>query len=149
MFEFECWHETSEYDKWAAQRYIAETASKAKSAHYQYLQDGLYEASFFEVVKNMKCRKVGIASVTSLFGDAEQFDRNKEYRNIPFAYQGMKISVGGKMGTIVGSNRGANLNVVFDGEWCVCNCHPWYETVYYADNGNVVADYRKLKEVNR
>ena len=149
MFEFECWHETSEYDKWAAQRYITETAAKAKSEHYRYLQDGLYEASFFEVVRNMKCRKIGIASVTSLFGNTEQFDRNKDYRNIPFAYQGMRISVCGKMGTIVGSNSSCNLDVVYDGNWHTNNCHPWHETVYYDRDGSVVADYREGREVSR
>ena len=142
MFEFECWHDNNG-EQWAKQNYIAETPGKAKRQHYEYLQDGLWEEDFFTVIKGMKCRKTGIARVESLFSDTEQFDRNKEYRNIPFAYQGMRISVCGKMGTIVGSNSSCNLDVVYDGNWHTNNCHPWYETVYYDRDGSVIADYRK------
>jgi hypothetical protein len=58
----------------------------------------------------------------------------------------MRIQVVDRMGTIVGGNSSMNLNVVFDGQWFTRNCHPWYETVYYDNYGNIVADYRKKKE---
>lgn len=142
MFEFECWHEF-DCERWGVQRYIAETPGKAKSQHYQYLQDGLWEDDFFTVVKNMKCKKIGIASINYFFGDYKQFERIKKLRGIEFAFQGMKISVSGKLGTIVGGNDSLNLNVVMDGNWYTSNCHPWWETIYYDNKGNVVADYRE------
>ena len=148
MFEFECWHENADGDKWCPQRYIAETSSKAKSQHYQYLQDGLWEDDFFTVVKGMRCRKIGRASIACLFGDYEQFERIKEHRGIDFAFQGMRIQVDGKMGTIVGGNSSQNIDVVFDGFWWKDNCHPWYETVYFDNKGNILADYR-AKAVNQ
>ena len=55
----------------------------------------------------------------------------------------MRISVNGKLGTIVGGNDGLNLDVVMDGNWHTSNCHPWWETIYYDNNKNVLADYRE------
>jgi hypothetical protein len=63
--------------------------------------------------------------VKCLFNDKEQFERICKNRGITFAYQGMKIEVAGKQGTIVGGNRSCNLDVVFDGERIASNCHPW------------------------
>lgn len=143
MFEFECWHENSHGEKWALQRYIAETSAKAKAQHYNYLQDGLFEDDFFTVVRNMKCRKIGRASIMALFGDYNQFKRMCELRNIAFAFQGMRISVAGRMGTIVGSNSSLNLDVVFDGRWDINNCHPHYETIYLDNYGKEVANFCK------
>lgn len=148
MFEFECWHEDKYGDQWCKRSYIAETPSKAKSYHYQYLQDGLWEDDFFTVVKSMKCRKIGKASINCLFGDYQKFQDIIKARGIEFAHQGMKIQVCGKMGTIVGGNNSMNLDVVFDGEWWKDNCHPWYETVYFDNAGNILADYRE-KAVNQ
>lgn len=143
MYEFECWHEDSHGEKWATQRYVAKTAAKAKVQHYHYLQDGLFEGDFFAVVKGMKCRKVGRASIRVFFGDYEQFERVKQARDIGFTHQGMRVSVCGQMGTIVGGNSSMNLDVVLDGQYHKSNCHPWYETVYFDRKGNAVADFRK------
>lgn len=148
MYEFECWHENSCGDKWCVQRYIAESAAKAKAQHYHYLQDGLWEDDFFTVVKGMKCRKIGKASVVAFFGDHDQFERITKARGIKFAYQGMRIQVEGKLGTIVGGNDSMNLDVVFDGQWFTSNCHPWWKTVYFDNNGDVLADYREKRIAN-
>lgn len=142
LYEFECWHEF-DFERWGVQRYIAESHAKAKAQHYEYLQDGIWEDDFFTVVKNMKCKKLGKALICHFFGDLKQFEKIKEAREIDFAFQGMRISVNGKMGTIVGGNGSLNLDVVMDGTWYVSNCHPWWETVYYDNNGNVLADYRE------
>lgn len=147
MFEFECWHEDRGGEKWCVHRYVAETPAKAKSQHYHYLQDGLWEDDYFTVIKDMRCRKIGCASIVHFFGDRERFDRIKKSRGIEFAFQGMKIEVAGKKGVIVGGNDSMNLDVVFDGHWRTNNCHPWYETVYFDNAGNVLADYRERKEV--
>lgn len=142
MYVFEVWINGEDYKHIE----IAETHGKAKYQYYQYLQDGLWEAPFGEIVKHLRCKKIGAADVTYLFEDKEQFERICKGRGISFAYQGMKIEVAGKIGVIVGGNHSCNLNVVFEGEWIPSNCHPWWETRYFDREGNVVADYRKVKE---
>lgn len=140
MFEYECWHD--DYgDKWCRSTYIAESPAKAKQQHYRYLQDGIWEDKFFNVVKDMKCKKIGIASLNSLYGDTETFERMKLHRKIPFAYLGMKILASGKSATIVGSNGSMNLDVVFDGQWRKSNIHPLWKTIYFDKDGKIIKDY--------
>ncbi|MET3290592.1 UNVERIFIED_CONTAM: hypothetical protein ABID98_003162 [Brevibacillus sp. OAP136] len=128
-------------DTWGRRTVVAETAGKAKYEHYQYMRE-FWDVKFQEFLKHVTCRKVGPASAKSFFGNKEQFERNCVYRNIPFAYQGMRIEVAGKMGTIVGSNNSCNLDVVFEDRWYAENCHPWWETRYFDEAGNVIKDYR-------
>lgn len=142
MFVFNVWIDGEDWKHIE----IAESYGKAKYQYYQYLQDGIWEAPFDEIVKHLRCKKVGLAEVKYLFGDKEQFERICKNRAIPFAYQGMKIEVAGKQGTIVGGNRSSNLDVVFDGHWIKSNCHPWWETRYFSGDGKVVADYREGQE---
>ena len=59
MYEFEVWVEGWKY----SQRYVAETPGKAKYAYYQYLQDGIWEAPFVEIMSHLRVKKVGKASV--------------------------------------------------------------------------------------
>ena len=70
----------------------------------------------------------------------------KRCRNIDFAQLGMMIEVNGSIGTIVGMNPSANLNVVFANQQKygkhAHNCHPTWETRYFGSNGKVIADYR-------
>lgn len=140
MFQFECWHD--DYgDKWCRSTYIAESPAKAKQQHYRYLQDGIWEAPFFTVVRNMKCKKIGIASLSVFYGDNEAFERMKLSRNVPFAEIGMRIFAAGKNGTIVGSNGSMNLDVVFDGQWNKSNIHPLWKTIYFDNNGKIIKDY--------
>uniref|UniRef100_UPI0006D24842 hypothetical protein n=1 Tax=Clostridium sp. NkU-1 TaxID=1095009 RepID=UPI0006D24842 len=70
----------------------------------------------------------------------------KEYRNIPFAFMGMKVilksgSRGNIKGTIGGSNDSMNLDICFDGTSHKENCHPHYKLVYLDNSGKVVAGY--------
>ena len=73
----------------------------------------------------------------------EAFRRTCENREIPFAKIGMKVRVGDRMGTIKGSNYSANLDVEFDGDDFVSNCHPHWNITYYSANGEVLAVYGK------
>lgn len=127
---------------------IAETPGKAKYLYWNYLQDGIWEAPFGELLKSMTCKKVGVAGIEHLFGNEEQFKRVCANRGIPFAYMGMKIEVAGKKGTIVGANDSCNLQVVMDGEWAARNCHPWWETRYFDEEGTVVEHVTKLAKIN-
>lgn len=79
---------------------------------------------------------------------ADQFIADmKRCRGIDFARIGMQVEVAGHIGTIVGMNSSANLDVRFVNELKfgkgVSNCHPTWETRYFDADGNVIADYRR------
>ena len=120
---------------------IAETPSKAKYNCFRYISD-IWDITFGQFLKEvLSCRKIGSFRPSDLFGDRERFERMKKARGIEFAYMGMRIEVCGKMGTIVGANDSLNLNVLYDGWYIHDNCHPWYRTKYFDNNGNVIAEY--------
>ena len=64
-----------------------------------------------------------------------------------FVKIGMLVEVSGDMGTIVGINGSANLDVVFANQLKYgtqkYNCHPTCEVKYFAADGSVLADYSK------
>ncbi len=68
-------------------------------------------------------------------------------RGIDFARIGMMVEVDGHIGTIVGMNGGANLDVVFANQqkWGKIshNCHPKWRTAYFNAEGKIIADYRE------
>lgn len=66
----------------------------------------------------------------------------QNFRNLHFAYMGMRVNVAGKGGT-VGGNGKTNLFVLFDGEIEKHGCHPYWEIAYYDDEKNVVRSYQK------
>lgn len=138
---YEVWCESSSGEEWCKSTYSAETAGKAKYSHWLYMQDGIWEAPFGEVVKYLRSRKIGEFKVQDLFGNKAQFDRVCKNRGISFAHLGMRIEVDGRMGTIVGSNRSGNLDVCFDGQWWEENCHPWWRTKYFDNKGNLIKEY--------
>jgi hypothetical protein len=118
-----------------------ETPGRAKYNFYLRLSD-CCDITFGEFLKKIIfCRILHQFRPSDLFGDKKQFDRMKEMRGIDFAYQGMRIEVAGKMGTIVGSNSSLNLDVVFDGKYWADNCHPWWKTKYFDRNGNIAKDF--------
>lgn len=73
------------------------------------------------------------------------FNYLKQYRDMPWIKLHMAIEVDGKRGVVTGENSNGNVNVRFDGEpkHVRHNCHPKWQTVYYDESGNIVADYRK------
>jgi hypothetical protein len=144
LFQYEIWIHDGSYEGWYRKHnVIASTPSKAKYDYYLEIQDCWPDLSFRNFVKKVRYRKVGIFNVSCLFGNYESFERMCQHRNLPFAYQGMRIEVAGKMGTIVGSNRSMNLDVVLDGECIAGNCHPAWETKYFDRNGFVIKDNTK------
>jgi hypothetical protein len=68
-------------------------------------------------------------------------------RGMDWVRIGMQIEVAGDMGTIVGMNSSANLDVVFTNRLKYgkgsSNCHPWWETRYFDKDGNVIKNYRR------
>ena len=122
-----------------------ETPGKAKYNTYLEMGD-LFDsfAEFLRFVKNIKL--IHKFRPCDLFGDIEQFNRMKEYRNIPFAFMGMKVilkskSRGNIKGVIVGSNDSMNLDICFDGTFHKENCHPYYELIYLDNSGDIVAEF--------
>lgn len=76
----------------------------------------------------------------------QQFiDSMTRCRGIDFARIGMMVEVYGDLGTIVGMNGSANLDVVFANQLKYGkhkhNCHPTCEVKYFDNNGKVIADY--------
>lgn len=67
-------------------------------------------------------------------------------RGIDFARIGMMVEVDGHIGTIVGMNGSANLDVIFANQQKFGkhpqNCHPTWRTAYFDQDGNIIADYR-------
>lgn len=144
MFEFKVWSDFGGEEKYH-QTILAETHGKAKYEYYRDLNE-CFDITFKDFVKHVRCKKVGIATAEALFTDAKDFQRMCKSRGIAdIAFQGMKVEVAGKMGTIVG-NYGMNLYVVFDGQWIRSNCHPWWETKYFDNDGNVIRDYTKEEQ---
>jgi hypothetical protein len=145
MFEYQIWLEDSERG-WYKRSVIAATPYKAKSSYYQDYKECWSDLTFKEFSKKIKCKKIGVANHECMFTDKENFERMTKDRGIQFAYQGMRVEVAGEMGTIIG-NYGMNLLVAMDGIWRGENCHPWWKTRYFDKEGNVIWDYRELKDV--
>lgn len=142
MNTYEVWVQWNEWDDpWCRQTVQGETAGKAKYAFWEYLQDGLWEEPFGEVVKKLRCRKIGGFRVSDLFTSPVTFREVCERRAIDFAYQGMKIEVDGQPGVIVGANNSMNLDVCFDGRYYAENCHPWWKTKYFDRKGNLIKEF--------
>ena len=62
---------------------------------------------------------------------------------MPFVKRGMRVKSthSGKYGRISGVNSSENLNVIFDGETHVSNCHPTWMMQYFNSEGVVIAEY--------
>lgn len=69
--------------------------------------------------------------------------RTSPTRNMPWIKRGMRVSVDGEEGRVVGGCDGGNIAVKFPDRRHVANCHPKWETVYYDKQGSVIADYRE------
>jgi hypothetical protein len=139
LFYFEC--STKYCGETFSQEVKAETRSKAR---YRFYKANFDEESYTDMFKYINVKKTGVCHPDDL--DAidekvlEQFNRVKEYRNIPFAYIHMKIKVGDVIGKIVGANNSCNLNVQFNGG-VIHNCHPNYKTTYYDENNNIIKQF--------
>jgi hypothetical protein len=70
-------------------------------------------------------------------------DYVKEQRGLKFVKKEMKVqsTYSMKFGIIKSGNESGNLNVLFDGEKQVDNCHPTWCMRYFDADGNVLAEY--------
>ncbi|EEL61485.1 hypothetical protein COD78_15550 [Bacillus cereus] len=95
-----------------------------------------------EFMKFVKCENEGVFDIKRMYSTEQAFKKMQNFRNLHFAYMGMRVNVADMWGTIVG-NWKTNLFVLFDGEIEKHNCHPYWEIAYYDDEGNVVRNYQK------
>ncbi|KAA6168883.1 hypothetical protein F3K50_22255 [Pseudomonas marginalis] len=85
---------------------------------------------------------------------AQQFvDSMIRCRGIEFAKLGMMVEVDGDLGTIVGMNGSANLDVQFANQLQygkhAHNCHPTWNVKYFDAAGKVIAHFDECKCVFR
>ncbi len=76
----------------------------------------------------------------------KMIDRVVEYRQLPPIKKGMSCEVDGKVGTVVGGNSAANLNVLFEGESKPMNCHPEFRMKIFNNEGEVIHASKYLGE---
>ncbi len=69
--------------------------------------------------------------------DEQNFKRFKTMRRLPnHVVIGSPVVIDGKHGVIVGCNESMNLDVIFDGDYRVSNCHPAWRTEYQTEPHN-------------
>lgn len=128
---FQCW--VVGYEEYPTTIY-ATSIGKAKARYCVEARDWHPDVAYLDIRAKRARRS---APVTT-----DAFRRVADSRGIPFARVGMRVRVGDDMGTIVGHNRSANLNVLFDdgtrygGE--VLNCHPNWKVTYFDEAGEVI-----------
>lgn len=120
--------------------HIGTTPAKARYKFWQQHSECLRDYS--ECFKYIKAKSCGAIRPEHFFGDIEKFNNICKSRGINFAYQGMVIDVAGKKGWIVGGNSSMNLNVLFENEVNVSNCHPTWKTTYYDNKMNIIKDFK-------
>ncbi len=144
QFIYECsiTYAFSDEDYTKKSEIIAETPSKARYRFYKGLDA---EESYSDYFKYIKVRKIGVCDQNYTpklsLNDLKLFHRVIEHRNIPFAEIGMKVSVDGKIGKIIGANSSMNLDVNFIGDGTRSNCHPTWAMKYFDKEGNIIAEY--------
>lgn len=69
----------------------------------------------------------------------------KRLRGIDFARIGMMVNIDGQVGTIVGMNDSANIDVVFANQLAngkhKHNCHPTNNVTYFSASGEIVSQF--------
>lgn len=93
-------------------------------------------------MKKFEIREVPYRGTTG--GDAKMnLDYVKINRGLGFVKIGMKVenTYLKKVGIIKGGNRSGNLDILFEGEKKVKNCHPTWAMKYYDDDGKLIKEF--------
>lgn len=120
--------------------FLAHSPAAARYQFWRYLDSGW---DYKEYLYAFKVECLGYADPTHLFEDKETFDEVCRKRGIDFAYQGMEVRIEGRLGIIVGAGNGLNLKVLFHGSNRPATCHPFWETTYYNQLGEVVKCFKE------
>ena len=127
-----------------AENIFAKTRSKAKYKLYKKMTDEYnieWKDGFKGFLEGIRTKRVGTGGLRDLYGSEYDFVIMTERRDILFATQGMMVNINGKYGFIVGANTSCNLDVYFPCNGFIDNCHPWWKTIYYGDNGEIIKDF--------
>ena len=65
-----------------------------------------------------------------------------EYRGLPKIKKGTPCTVNGEKGTVHGGNHCANLNVKFDSDGRVSNCHPYWKMKILNSDGSILYEHK-------
>ena len=72
-------------------------------------------------------------------------DLVKKQRGLPFLKKGMRVELTygsiKKQGIIKGGNHCGNIDVLFEGQKKVDNCHPKWAIKYFDAQNNIIAEY--------
>ncbi len=75
-----------------------------------------------------------------------KIDEICEYRGLPSIRKGWPCSVAGRTGRVWGGNSSAKLNVKFDDDGTIRNCHPYWKMKIYDSSGVLVYEHAKTCE---
>lgn len=70
-----------------------------------------------------------------------KIDEICEYRGLPQIRKGWPCTVDGRPGRVWGGNSSANLNIKFDDDGTIRNCHPFWKMKIFDNAGNKVYEY--------
>ena len=65
-----------------------------------------------------------------------------DYRGLPPIKKGTACDVAGRKGRVWGGNSSANLNVKFDDDGTIRNCHPHWKMKIFDKNENIIFEHR-------
>jgi hypothetical protein len=68
-------------------------------------------------------------------------DYVKKDRGLDFIEKGMKVECYGRMGIVISGNNSGNINVKFDGEKYLSNCHPMSCIKYFDKDGKIIKSF--------
>ncbi|EMA6344856.1 hypothetical protein U3450_003912 [Bacillus cytotoxicus] len=132
------------FPQWRCEHIVEkENETMAKYHYYKQMKKLGYIDMPFEMFKRfIVCEYKDVVDISTLFGKEETFRKMCRYRKIHFAKRGMRVEVQGKMGTIVGNCKN-DLFIVLDGNPHKFRFHPYWEIVYFDEQGNIIKDFRK------
>ena len=109
---------------------VGKTAGKAKyNAFLNHFDESYTFEDFIKSIEEIRLiRKFRVSDLYS--HNIDEFNRTCIYRAIPFAKIGMRVAVDGRPGTICGANNSCNLDICFDGNSFVTNCHPGWKMTF-------------------
>ncbi len=65
-----------------------------------------------------------------------------EYRGLPEIKKGTHCVVDGKCGRVWGGNSSANLNVKFNADGQIMNCHPYFKMKIFNKDNTVLYEHK-------
>jgi len=111
------------------------SASTASKARYQYFLDAQ------DWNPDVRIMDIDVKSEGNENAESQRFRDFAKRRAVPFVKIGMRVTVSGREGHIVGSNYSLNLDVEWSDTGHVANCHPHSDIAYYAKDGSLIERY--------